>query len=290
MSELDFSNLSTLSVVIENHIAHIRLCRPEAMNTMVPAFWTELPDTVRKIDAHAAARVIVVSSTGKHFCAGMDLAVFQQMSTEFGGEPARRAEHFRQGLLQLQDAFSALEHVRIPVLAAVHGGAIGGAVDLLCACDCRYATQDAYFTIKETQIGMTADVGTLQRIHHVMPQGLARELAYTGRNFGAVEALQFGFINQVFPDQAEMLAAVMTIAAQIAENSPMAVAGTKEMLNYARDHPVENSLKYMANWQGGMFQMPDIMEAMTAKMEQRAPTYEDLRDTHNQMRKKAGAS
>lgn len=285
MSELQLDGCQTLSVSIENHIAHIKLNRPEQLNSMVPAFWHELPQVVRAIDDKSAARVIVISSTGKHFSAGMDLSVFTQMAKDFAGEPARRAEKFRRSVLGLQDSFNALEQVRMPVLVAVQGGVIGGAVDMICACDSRYATEDAFFTIKETEIGMTADVGTLQRLPHLIPQGLVRELAYTGRNWSSQEALDQGFVNQVFADQESMLEAVMKIAAKIASHSPMAVAGCKEMINYTRDHSVADSLTYMATWQSGMFQMPDIQEAMGAQKQKRMPVYEELHDKRSMMSK-----
>ena len=227
VTTLSFSNLKTLSVSIENSIAHIELNRPEAINSMTTEFWQELPMVVREIDEHAAARVIVISSQGKHFSAGMDLSVFSNMAGNFKGEPARSAERMRRLVLKLQDTFNALEEVRMPVLVAMQGGVIGGAVDMICACDSRYCTEDAFFTIKETQIGMTADVGTLQRLPRLMPHGLVKEMAYTGRNMPSAEAFACGFVNQVFPDQQSMLAHVMDIAKQIASNSPMAVAGCK---------------------------------------------------------------
>jgi enoyl-CoA hydratase len=274
--DIDLTALETLSVNIENHIAHIQLCRPEALNSMVPAFWRELPAVVRHIDEVSQARVIVISSQGKHFSAGMDLSVFTNMAKDFQGEPARRAERTRRLVLELQDSFNALEEVRMPVLVALQGGVIGGAVDMICAADSRYCTEDAYFTIKETELGMTADVGTLQRLPHLMPQGLIRELAYTGRNMPSSEAKECGFVNQVFADQEAMLAGVMNIAAKIAMHSPMAVAGCKEMINYTRDHSVTDSLTYMATWQSGMFQMPDVQEAMTAALQKRLPVYAEL--------------
>lgn len=283
MSELSFDGYTTLSVSIDNHIAHVQLTRPEQLNSMNPAFWHELPNAVRSIDQHSAARVIVISSLGKHFSAGMDLSVFTEMAKDFRGEPARRGEKFRRSVLELQDSFNALEQVRMPVLVAIQGGAIGGAVDMICACDSRYCTEDAFFTIKETEIGMTADVGTLQRLPHLIPQGLVRELAYTGRNWGAQEALAQGFVNQVFADQDAMLKTVMKIATKIAMHSPMAVAGCKEMINYTRDHTVADSLNYMATWQSGMFQMPDIQEAMTAQQHKRMPEYEELHDKKSMM-------
>jgi enoyl-CoA hydratase len=183
----------------------------------------------------------------------------------------------RRNVLQLQAVFNAIENLRMPVLTAIHGGAIGGAVGMISAADCRYCTKDAFFTIKETQIGMTADLGTLQRLPHLIPQGIMRELAYTGRNWSAEEAMAQGFVNQVFDDQQSMLDGVMTIAKSIAINSPMAVNGCKEMINYARDHSVAESLNYMATWQAGMFQMADVHEAMAAQKEKRLPKFEALR-------------
>lgn len=277
MSDLKFDNLTTLGVSIDDHIAHIQLCRPEQLNSMNAAFWRELPDVIRCIDAAAAARVIVISAQGKHFCSGMDLSVFNGLGQLASGEQARAGEHMRHLVLKLQDSFTALEACRIPVLAAVQGAAVGGAVDMLCACDSRYCTSDAFFSIKETPLGMTADVGTLQRLPSLISQGLARELAYTGRDFKADEAKQSGFVNQVFDDQQQMITAVMNIAAQIAANSPLAVSGSKEMLNYARDHSVEESLKYMATWQSGMFKFTDIQTTMQAQQSKQTPEYEELR-------------
>lgn len=283
MTSLSFDNLKTLSVSIDHSIAHIELSRPNELNSMIAAFWQELPRVVRDIDEHSAARVIVISSQGKHFSAGMDLSVFTDMAANFKGEPARSAERMRRLVLKLQDSFNALEEVRVPVLVAMQGGVIGGAVDMICACDSRYCTEDAFFTIKETQIGMTADVGTLQRLPRLMPQGLVKEMAYTGRNMPSAEALSCGFVNQVFPDQQSMLDHVMKIARQIADNSPMAVTGCKEMLNYSRENTTSDSLNYMATWQSGMFQMPDIQEAMQAQKEKRHPDYDDLHTKFHSM-------
>jgi enoyl-CoA hydratase len=276
MPTSSLENYSTIAISIADEIAHIQLCRPQEMNSMITAFWTELPEAVKYIDEHALARVIVISSQGKHFSAGMDLSVFQNMSASFKGEPARRAEAFRRHVLKLQDAFNALEQVRMPVLVAVQGGVIGGAVDMISACDSRYCTQDAFFCIKETQIGMTADVGTLQRLPHLIAQGLVRELAYTGRNMMSQEAQSSGLVNHVYADQETMLTAVMKIAKTIAGHSPMAVAGCKEMINYTRDHDVADSLNYMATWQSGMLQMPDVMEAMSAGQQKRRPKFDNL--------------
>lgn len=268
---------SCFDVHIEDHIAHMVMNRPESLNSMNQAFWLELPQCVQAIEAQTNARVIVISSTGKHFSAGMDLAVFSNpKAVPMMGDPGRMGENLRRVVLQLQATLSSLEHVRLPVLAAVHGGCIGGALDMICAADMRYCTSDAYFTIKETELGMTADVGTLQRLPHLLPQGVVRELAYTGRNLSAQEALSLGFVNAVFDDQAAMLEGVMAVAQQIAKHSPLAVTGCKEMLNYSRDHSVEDSLKYMATWQAGMFRPHDMMKTFQAKAQKQTAEYDDL--------------
>ena len=275
MSEL--ANYESFNIEVKDHIAHVQFSRPEALNSMNKAFWLELPRCVHDIEANTDARVIVVSSTGKHFSAGMDLGVFSDpKSVPMSGDPGRMAENLRRVVLQLQDTLSSLEKVRLPVLAAVHGGCIGGALDLVCAADSRYCTADAYFTIKETELGMTADVGTLQRLPKLMPEGVVRELAYTGRKFGAEEAQRLGFVNTVYENQEAMLEGVMAIAAQIAANSPLAVTGCKEMINFSRDHSVEDSLKYMATWQAGMFRPGDMMKSFQAKAQKQAPSYDAL--------------
>ena len=275
MAEL--ANYQSFEVSVNNHIAHVILDRPDAMNSMDKAFWLELPRCMQDIEANTDARVIVLSSTGKHFSAGMDLSVFSDSkAVPMSGDPGRMAENLRRVVLQIQDTVTSLEKVRLPVLAAVQGGCIGGALDLVCAADSRYCTQEAYFTIKETELGMTADVGTLQRLPKLMPQGVVRELAYTGRKFGADEAYRLGFVNSVYDSQEAMLEAVMAIAEKVAANSPLAVTGCKEMLNFSRDHSVDDSLKYMATWQAGMFRPTDMMKTFQAKGQKQTPEYDDL--------------
>lgn len=267
----------SLTLTIADKVAHIQLSCPDSLNTMTPALWQELPEVVQHLNNEAAARVIVLSSTGKHFSAGMDLAVFTGGNLQQDQELGRKHENLRRTVLQLQDALSQLEKVRMPVLAAIQGGCIGGAVDMVTACDSRYCTEDAFFSIEETKLGMTADVGTLQRLPHLIPQGLMRELAYTGRRMYADEAKEAGLVNKVYADQQTMLNDVMDIASQIVARSPLAVAGCKEMINYTRDHSVADSLNYMSVWQSGMFQpQTDMMETFAAKMEKRDPQFEEL--------------
>jgi len=263
---------------IEEGIAHIRLNRPEKHNSMIPAFWRELPEAVNRISANAEARVVVISSEGKHFTAGMDISVFMEGGTDPDEGPREHAmEAFRHHVFTLQETFNALENARMPVLVAIQGGAIGAGVDLATAADCRYASADAFFCVMETNIGMTADVGTFPRLSKVIPEGWARQIAYTGERLPADKAKEIGLVNAVFETPEALLDGVMEIAREIASKSPLAVAGCKRMLNYARDHTVADGLDYIATWQTGMFRPDDIKEFYTAKMEKRAPDFADLR-------------
>jgi len=269
---------SCFDLSIAEGIAHLQLNQSAKHNCMTLEFWQELPSALMDISDNAKARVIVISSEGKHFSSGLDISVFSSLEGEMKGvEKGRQGEVLMQTIRRFQDAFTALEKVRVPVLVAIQGGCIGGGFDMVCACDSRYCTEDAYFTIMETKIGMTADVGTLQRLQHLVPSGIARELAYTGREFSAQEAEHFGLVNKVYPSQDEMLEDVMVIAAEIAANSPLSVYGCKEMLNYAREHSVEESLRYQTVWQAGMFHQQDMVESFMAKAEGRVPQYEELK-------------
>ena len=266
---------------IEGGVAHIRLKRPEAMNTMVRSFWRELPQIVNDINARATARCIVISSTGKHFCAGMDLAVFggeTGVAGERGAPPDPQVnnETMRHQVRTLQDSFNCLEAARMPVLVAIQGGCIGGAVDMVSACDIRYATADAFFCIQEINIGMTADVGTFPRLCGLIPQGWVRELAYTGRRLPAARAREIGLVNAVFDTHEALLEHVMATAREIASKAPLAVTGSKVMINYARDHSVADSLDYIAVWQSGMFSGPHMAEAFAAKQDRREANCPDL--------------
>lgn len=268
----------SFALSINNHIAHMQFNRADSCNALNRDFWLEFPAALESLDASGDIRVLVISAEGKHFSAGMDLEIFTQPDPKmFNGEPGRRAEAMRRLVQQLQACFTQLEDCRFPVICAIQGGCIGGALDLVCAADLRYCTADSYFTIKETELGMTADLGTLQRLPGLIPPGLARELAYTARKMPADEALSSGLVNSVYPDQASMLGAVMQIAQQIAANSPLAITGCKQMINYARDHSLADSLSYMATWQAGMFQPTDMLQTFSAKMSGKPAEFETLR-------------
>ncbi|MFM7509739.1 MAG: crotonase/enoyl-CoA hydratase family protein [Actinomycetota bacterium] len=265
---------------VSDHVAHLRLDRPDDLNTMVPAFWKELPEIVRDLDRSGSVRALVISSTGRHFSAGMDLSVFTGSSVLSSGggsdEEGRRRSVVWMLVQHLQDSFSVFESARFPVLAAVQGGCIGGAVDMVTAADARYCTEDAFFCIQEINIGMTADVGTLQRLSKLIPEGIAREYAYTGDRMPAQRALECGLVNRIYPDHEALLDGVLDVAGRIARHSPLAIWGTKEVLNYTRDHSVGDSLRYIAGWQSGMFQGGDMLEEFTAKSEGREPEFDDL--------------
>ena len=274
--------MECFTVTIENQIAHVVLNRPDKRNSMNPAFWRELPVLIKDIDDNARARVIVISSTGPHFTSGLDVTAFAGGGAgELSDEDKRRQRlqagtAFYENVLHMQGAFNCLERSRVPVLVAIQGGCIGGGVDLISACDIRYATEDAFITVFETNIGMTADVGTFPRLVKLIPEGYVREMAYTGRRVMAAEAKEMGLINRVYSDQETMLAGVMGIAAEIASKAPLAVYGCKKMINYARDHSTDDGLDYIAIWNATHLKIEEIQEAMLSNVEKRPGNFVDL--------------
>lgn len=272
-------------VTVQENIAHLKLNRPEKRNSMIPAFWEELPSIVSDIDQNARARVIVISSTGPHFTSGLDVASFTSSNLMSGGAEDEEHARMQRGaqlystIKRLQRTFNVLEECRLPVLAGIQGGCIGGGVDMITACDMRYATSDAFVTIFETNIGMTADVGTFPRISKLIPDGLARELAFTGRRMPAEEAHRVGLFNRVFPDHEGMLEGVMELAREIATKAPLAIYGVKRMMNHARDHSTADSLDYIAAWNASMLHLEEIGEAMAASSNQRPGDFVPLPKT-----------
>jgi len=260
---------------VADKIAHIKLSRPEKRNSMNLAFWHDMRAVFAEIDGRSDVRVVVMSSTGPHFTGGMDLSIFGSLNPP-NVEEGRKRENLRRQILWFQECFSVIDQARVPVLAAIQGGCIGGGVDLVTACDIRYCSADAFFTIKEIDIGMVADVGTLQRLPHLMPAGLVRELAYTGRRLSADEAKACGLVNQVFATHETLVDGVMAIARSIAAKTPLAIAGSKEILNYARDHSIEDGLNYIATWNAAMLQTADMPESFAATAQKREPKFDDL--------------
>jgi enoyl-CoA hydratase len=267
----------TFDFSIADHVAQIVFNRPDKANAMILPFWQEMVDVFAEIEDRPEIRAVVISSTGKHFTGGLDLSAFANIAGDMmRGDRGRAGEQMRRAVAEMQESFAVIDRCRVPVLAAVQGGCVGGGVDLISACDMRYCTADAWFCIQEINIGMTADVGTLQRLPHLMPEGLVRELAYTGRRMPAAEAFRAGLVNQVFDSQDDMLAFALDVARTVASKSPLAIHGTKEMLNYTRDHSVADALNYMQVWQAGMFLTGDLMEAMQANQEKRPAKFPDL--------------
>lgn len=269
------SEYQAFVVELNGNIAHVQINRPEKINAMNAAFWTEIIDIFQWIDDTDAVRAVVLSGAGKHFSSGIDLMMLASVANDLGKDVGRNARLLRRKILELQASFNAVDNCRKPVLAAIQGYCIGGAIDLISACDMRYAAEDAQFSIKEIDIGMAADVGTLQRLPRIIGDGMLRELAYTGRMFGAEEARSIGLVNRVYADHDSLLAGVLEIARDIAAKSPIAVTGTKAMISYMRDHTVNDGLEYVATWNSAMLQSNDLRVAIAAHMSKQTPEFVD---------------
>lgn len=269
------SDYQAFRVELADKIAHVQINRPDKVNAMNADFWREIIEIFHWVDATDAVRVVVLSGAGKHFSSGIDLMLLASVAGQLGKDVGRNAEALRRKILELQASFNAVDNCRKPVLAAIQGYCLGGAIDLVSACDMRYSTHDAKFSIKEIDMGMAADVGTLQRLPRIIGDGMMRELAYTGRTIEGAEALRIGLVNRTYTDQGALLAGVMEIAAQIAAKSPVAVRGTKEMIRYMRDHRVADGLEYVATWNAAMLQSEDLRLAVGAHMSKQKAEFAD---------------
>lgn len=260
-------------------ITHLRLNRPERLNTMSPPFFPAVRDAVAALNAEGGTRVLVLSSTGKHFSAGMALEVFSGQNDvarmlEMANARSRLA--FQDYLRQLMRCFDVIEQARFPVIAVVQGGCIGGGLDLAAACDIRVCSADAFFSVQEIHIGMAADLGVLQRLPKIVPPAVAREMAYTGDRLGAERALAAGLVNAVLPDAAAALARAMEMARAIAAKSPLAMAGSKLAINYAVDHPTADALDQMTLLQSAIFDLGEMGRAIAAWKEKSAGQFDPL--------------
>ena len=268
----DFFSLET-----QDRVAHLQLNRPERLNTMSPPFFPALRDAVRGLGiAGGDTRALVISSTGRHFCAGMALDVFGSGDALLATATPRARLAFQESLRQLMDCFTALDEARFPVICAIQGGCVGGALDLATACDIRVCSADAFFTVQEIAIGMAADLGVLQRLPKIVPQGIAREMAYTGERLGAERALAVGLVNAVLPNPAALLDHAMALARSIAAKSPLAIAGSKLALNHARDHSTASALQQMTLLQSAIFDTEEMAVAIAAWKAKAVPAFDAL--------------
>jgi len=257
----------------EAHVATVWLANPERRNAMGPPFWDELPRVMDELTADEAVRVIVIAARGAHFTVGLDLKTMGGQIVESGGSGAGARKRLLDFILKIQRTVTTVARCEKPVIAVAHGYCIGGGIDLLTACDIRFAAADTTFGIRETRMAMVADVGTLQRLPGIIGRGQVAELAFSGDDFDAERARALGFVNHVHPDQTSALRAAQALAARIAANSPLAVTGTKRVLEYCADKSVEDGLTYVATWNAAFVASEDLQEALTAFMEKRNPAF-----------------
>jgi len=265
-----------LALTLDGGVARVEFNRPARANALGMRMWHELGAAMRWVDANPAVRVAVLSGRGRHFTAGIDLGFLAELQGALGASgPGRREEALHRIIVELQATVSAIEHCRKPVIAAIQGACLGGGVDIACACDLRYASADARFSVKELELAIVADLGTLQRLPRIVGDGVARELVFTAREFGAAEALRLGFLSDVADDAAALATRVDAVARGIAARSPLAVRGVKATLNYGRDHAVAEGLAQVAALNASLLLAPDVTEAVAAARDQRPAQFDD---------------
>jgi len=267
-------------VEIDNSIAHIRLNRPEKRNSMNEDFWNLFPKEVEELDDSGEIRALVISSTGPHFSSGIDLNMFKDdvVEEQSENELGRSRGYFIQQLKYLQNVANCLEAARFPVVAAIQGGCIGGGIDLITAADIRLCTKDAFFIIEEINVGLAADIGTLQRLPKIIPAGIAREWAMMGEKVSADRAKEVGLVSSLHDNQEGMLESAFEIAEKLASKTPLAMWVTKEVLNYSRDHSVKEGLDNVNLWNAATLHKEDVMTTMMSRMQKKKPEYKNLRD------------
>ncbi|MBU1346181.1 MAG: enoyl-CoA hydratase/isomerase family protein [Alphaproteobacteria bacterium] len=267
--------MSAFQITRDGAVAHLQLSRPAASNALDIRFWRDFGPALKALDATGEVRALVLSGAGRNFCAGMDISVFAGGAVLETGGPAER-QAFHQAARDLQDALAQLERVRFPVIAAVQGACVGAGLDMIAACDLRLASADAYFRIEEINIGMMADVGSLQRLPKQLPDAVVREMAFLGISLGADRAERLGFVNAVHADAEAVVSAALEMARAIAAKAPLAISGSKAALNYARDHTVAEGLEWVAILQGSLWNTADIMAAIQARRSGQPPEFADL--------------
>ncbi len=268
---------TTLRIDFDGPLAWLRLNRPDKANAMNLAFWEELPQAAAWLDTQTKVRAVILCGEGRNFTAGIDLEVLAHLGQKVNrpGCVGRAREDLRAWIVMAQNSFSSLENLRVPVIAAIHGACYGGGVDLIAACDLRYSTLDAKFCIKEVDLAVVADVGTLQRLRHVIGLAPLAELTYSAEMFDGEKALGLGLVTAAYATKEELFAKAETVARSIAAKSPLTVRGIKRNLLYARDHSVAESLEYAAGWNAAMLISDDATEALSAYIQKREAKFAD---------------
>ena len=267
--------MGVLRIERDGAVAQLVLDRPKKLNAMGPAFWDEFVPAGEQLDADEAVRAVVVRAEGRAFTAGLDLmAMMPKLPIAPGEAPdGARQARFHRMIRSMQRCPTALERCRGPVIAAVHGPCIGGGIDLITACDIRFAAADATFSVRETKIAIVADLGTLQRLPRIVGPGVARELTFTGRDFDAAEAARIGLVNRVLPDAEACVAHAMQVAHEIAANPPLTVQGAKHIMNEATRYETDRLLEQVATWNVGHLVTQDLGVAVTAFLTKQPPEY-----------------
>lgn len=270
------TQFDTLSISLEDHVARLDLNRPEKANSFDAAMWSELKQAYEELDQSKDVRVVVLGGQGKHFTTGIDLDFLGVIRKELNQYPdGLKQERLHSIIVELQNSINAVENCRKPVLAAVQGFCMGAGVDLASACDMRFATAATRFSVKEVDLAIVADVGSLQRLPRIVGEGRARELAFTGRIFKGEEAQAIGFVNRLFQNSDALNSGVVELAKELAKKSPMTLRGIKETMNYSRDHSVAQGLNYVALRNAAMLLSQDMTEAAAAFKEKRLPEFKD---------------
>ncbi len=269
--------LHALEVTRRGPVAAVTLLGPGKGNAMGPDFWREMPLAFHALDADDGILAVVVTGSGRHFSYGLDLATMlgalPGLHGADGGFAAPRTQLL--GMIRtMQASLDAVARCRKPVAAAIHGWCIGAGVDLIAACDVRYASVDARFSVREVKVAIVADMGSLQRLPAIIGDGNLRELALTGKDIDAARAREIGLVNDVLASPEEALAAARAFADEVAANPPLVVQGIKEVLDASRRPAVEAGLRHVATWNAAFLPSHDLNEAVAAFAERRPPKYE----------------
>lgn len=277
MSDPSLPVFETVRIEQDGAVARLILNRPQSANALDRRMWEELPRALEWLGTQRGVRVAILHGEGRHFTAGIDLSVIEWLQT-LVADP-QRATRGREDILafieRAQHAFNAIEAAPFPVIAAIHGACIGGGVDLIAACDLRLCTRDARFCVKEVDLAVVPDVGTIQRLQHVVGYSVAAELSYTAETFDGARALAMGLVSRVCETREDLMQLAAELATTITAKPPTTVRGIKRNLLWARDHSVQDGLAYAASWNAGMLVGEDLREALAAYAGKRAALYPD---------------